>query len=265
MSTKRLVAYADLREPTPILRRVPPRTSPVWLRPVGYLSVTVIWFVVFLFAVGTVFFALPIALSNMSGHGGVRHSATFQRSDWVATVAVIMLFAAPTLGVVSYMLLCSSAGFTLNSLILFTRSFRFRYRDEMLSFGARTGGVGNVGGSEGSFNGDTISLTPFRMTRWSKIGTILVCNGTCLNINQFTLGAMWGPGFLFTSAWFFWPVSGVAEVLCAVTSIVFGACFLWVAWQRRHKFSDVMPGGFRKTPYEHSWPNTPPASRTRSR
>lgn len=102
-----------------------------------------------------------------------------------------------------------------------------------------------------------MSLVPIRMTRWSKIATIIRFNGFVLNGNMFVLGLIWGVGYFWTMTWALWPARGIAEFLCAIVSVAIAVTFCWVAWRRRHKFPRVMPEMLLKTAYEQSWPNTP--------
>jgi len=256
-------AYADLREPTPIVEPVPGRRWPLWTRPLGYGLMTIVWFALLVLGgVGACIVVLPTQLSGI-GDGRLAHAPMFDRSDWLATVIVLFVVAAPVLGAATYFLVLACLGITLSSATLFARSLRPRYRDERLSFSIWTRGQ-SVGPMSTYFTGVTYSLVPIRITRWSKVVTIIRFNGFVVNGGHVVLGPLWGLGYFWTIGWMLWPAHGVALVICAAISALIAAALVALIWRRRHVFADAMPTPFERTVYGKSWPNRPP-SRPRRR
>ncbi|UAJ79519.1 hypothetical protein IT072_20460 [Leifsonia sp. ZF2019] len=248
-------AYADLREPTPIAQPVPARRAPLWLRPFGYALATAVWFLLFLICGGIMVFALPAAMSGTLDGQGLLHARMFQPSDWPVTVAVIAIAVVPVFGSLTYLLLAGTLGVFLSALTLLGRSLHPRYADERLSLSIWSRGE-TIGPPPTALTGTSLSLVPIRMTRWSKIATIISFNGFIPNSNMFVLGTVWGYGYFFTVTWLLWPASGTAAVICGIASLAIALALCWMAWHRRHRFPDVMPGTLQDTAYATSWPNS---------
>jgi hypothetical protein len=247
-------AYADLREPTPILARVPRRSAPWWTRPLGYGLMTVVWLALFLATTAITVLALPAAMASTLDGGPLTDAPMFARADWLPTVIVIALVAAPVLGVITLLLAAATVGIALSAATLFVRSLRPRYRDERLSLSAWTRGE-TVGPASTAVTGATMSLVPIRMTRWSKAVTIVRFNGWIPNLNLLLLGVVWGLGYVGTVAWMLWPARGAAAVLCAIGSLLVAAGLLAIAWARRRHFARVMPASWARSRYAQSWPS----------
>jgi hypothetical protein len=259
-------AFADLREPTPILDRVPGRTAPVALRPLGYALISVVWLLLFALAVVVAFVALPVALSSQVDGGSLTGLPLFRRSDWVATLVVIILVAAPTLGVISLLLVATSAGMLLTTLTLLARSLRPRYADERLSLSIRSHGE-TIGPVTTAVTGSSVVFVPIRMTRWTKIVTIVRFFGSIPSVPLFALGAAWGVAYMVTVGWVLWPVEGAARVAWTAFSVLAALGILALAVRMRRRFPRIMPSALAGTPYERSWPASPrgrkPTPRTR--
>jgi hypothetical protein len=248
--------YAELREPTAIVSRVPARRAPLWARPLGYGALTIVWLVLLLLSIAVTVLALPLALIGASGDGELQHAPMFARSDWPATVVVIAVLVAPLIGVLTMLLGCASLGTLLSAATLFVRSLRPRYRDERLSFSFWSRGE-TAGPVSTAFTGTATSLLPIRMTRWTKVVTIIRFNGWVINAGMFVLGPVWGIGYFWTVGWTLWPAEGAVAVVCAAGSGVVALLLLGLLWRRRHRYAEVMPGGWQDTPYGRSWPNRP--------
>jgi hypothetical protein len=246
----------ELREPTPLISPVPPRRAPLWTRPLGYGALTLVWLALFALSITVTLFALPLALIGASGDGELQHAPMFARSDWPATVVVIAVLVAPLIGILTMLLGCASLGTLLSAATLFVRSLRTRYRDERLSFSVWTRGE-TVGPATTALTGTATSLLPIRLTRWTKVVTIIRFNGWVINAGMFILGPVWGLGYFWTVGWTLWPARGAVAVGCAIGSVIAALLLLWLLWHRRRRYAAVMPGGWQKTPYGRSWPNRP--------
>lgn len=254
-----------LHEPTPLLTPVPARRAPLWTRPLGYGVMTIVWFVLFVLGIVATVLALPLALIGASADGTLQHAPMFARADWPATVVVIGVLVAPLIGILTMLLGCASLGTLLSAATLLVRSLRPRYARERLSFSARTRGE-TVGGPTTAFTGTATSLLPIRMTRWTKVVTIIRFNGWVINANLFVLGPVWGVGYFWTVGWLLWPAQGAVAAVCGAGSALVALLLLWLLWRRRRRFAAVMPEGWEKTPYGRSWPAAPgDGSRARSR
>jgi hypothetical protein len=247
-------AWADLREPTPLLDRVPGRSWPLWTRPLGYGALTIVWLALAVLVVIVAFVALPLALSSNLHGGPLTDLPLFRRSDWVATLVVIIVIAAPILGVISLLLVAATLGMLLSAATLFTRSLRPRYADEQLSLSLRSRGE-TVGPVTTAVTGTSVALVPIRMTRWTKIVTIVRFFGWIPNPALFLLGTAWGIAFMGTVGWVLWPARGTASVVCGVASGIAGLGILALAWRLRRRLPRIMPSELAGTAYERSWPN----------
>jgi hypothetical protein len=217
---------------------------------------TIIWLALFLASTAVTVLALPLAMSSTLDGGPLTDAPMFGRSDWLVTVIVIALVVAPILGVITLLLAAATLGILLSSATLFWRSLTPRYRDERLSLSVWTRGE-TVGPGSTAVTGATMSLLPIRMTRWSKVITIIRFNGWIPNLNLLLLGVVWGIGYVGTVAWMLWPARGVALVLCAVGSGLVAVALLAIAWRRRRRFADVMPASWVRSRYADSWPRRP--------
>jgi hypothetical protein len=245
-----------------VLSRVPARSAPLWTRPLGYGVMTVVWLLLFVVATGATVGALPLSMSSTLHGRPLLEAPLFQRSDWVGSVIVILLVVAPLLGVIMLLVTCATLGVLLSAATLFARSFSPRYSTEKLSMS-----VWGRGDTIGPAFGVTMSLVPIRMTRWSKVVTIIRFNGFIPSRNLFVLGIVGGYGYLGTITWMLWPASGGAVPLCAAGTVVAAALFVMLTWRRRHRIANVMPDDWQATPYARSWPNRsvpPKRRRTRS-
>ena len=249
-------AWADLREPTPLLDRVPGRSWPLWTRPLGYGGLTLVWLALFALAVVVAFLALPLALASNLDGGPLTELPLFRRSDWVATLIVILVVAAPILGVISVLLLAATLGMLLSAATLFARSLRPRYADEQLSLSVRSRGE-TVGPVTTAVTGTTVALVPIRMTRWTKVVTIVRFFGWIPNLALFLLGTAWGVGFLLAVGWILWPAEGAARVVCLILTGIGALGLLALAVRLRRRYPRIMPSALAGTPYERSWPNRP--------
>jgi hypothetical protein len=214
---------------------------------------TLVWLVLFLTTSAITIVALPAAMSATLDGGPLTDAPMFARSDWLPTVIVIALVAAPILGIITLLLAAATVGILLSSATLFVRSLNPRYRGERLSLSSWTRGE-TVGPASSAVTGTTMSLVPIRMTRWSKAVTIIRFNGWIPNLNLLLLGVVWGIGYVGTVAWMLWPARGVAQVLCAAGSVLVAAGLLAIAWTRRRHFADVMPASWARSRYAESWP-----------
>jgi hypothetical protein len=214
----------------------------------------IVWLLIFLICASIMLVVLPAVMNGTLDGQGLLHAKMFQRSDWPATVVVIAVFVVPIFGSITYLLIAGPLGVFLSALTLFGRSFNPRYSSERLSFSMWSRGEA-IGPASTAITGVTMSLIPIRMTRWSKIVTIIRFNGFIPSANMFLLGTIWGVGYFWTVAWALWPARGVVEIVCAIVSVAIAVLLCSIAWHRRHGFAEIMPKGLRATAYGRSWPN----------
>jgi hypothetical protein len=248
--------YSDLREPLYLL---PPDTraaSPkaVGWRPLGYLSLTIVWVLLSLIALAVTVLVLPWRLT-VDGAGSLGESPGFHGNPVIGAVVVLLL--GPVVGAICAVVLCVTIGSALGSATYFCRSLLPSYRGERLTFtsfsqGAEATGPASLFGLRTAF-----SLIPVRLTRWTKIATVITAQGLVVNVTLWILGFWWGVFYVFTVGWMLWPAQGVAAVVCTIISVVLFAVFVYVVWRNRGTYADVMPAAYRGTPYERSWPNRP--------
>lgn len=262
--TAKNAGYSDLREPLYLLPpdvRAASRTAVAW-RPLGYLSLTILWLLLSVIASAVTLLVLPWRLTA-DGAGSLGESPGFHGNAFIGAVVVLVL--GPVIGAISGVVLCVTIGSTLGSATYFCRSLLPSYHGERLTFssfseGAEATGPASLFGLRTAF-----SLLPVRLTRWTKITTLITAQGLVVNVTLWILGFWWGVFYVFTVGWMLWPAEGAASVVCTVVSAILFAVFVYVAWRRRGDYPNIMPAAYRGTPYERSWPNRPQAASPRTR
>lgn len=254
--TSKDAEYPDLREPVYLLApeaRAASSKAVAW-RPLGYLSLTILWAVLAVIALAVTLLVLPWRLTA-DDPGPLGQSPGFHGDAFIG--AVIVLLLGPVLGAVCGVILCVTIGSALGSATYFGRSLLASYRGERLTFtsfseGAEATGPASLFGLRTAF-----SLIPVRLTRWTKIVTLITAQGLVVNVTLWILGFWWGVFYLFTVGWMLWPAQGAAGVVCAIISVALFAAFAYAVWRNRGRYPDIMPAAYRGTPFERSWPNRP--------
>ncbi|NYG07972.1 hypothetical protein BJ986_002459 [Phycicoccus badiiscoriae] len=252
--------FADLREPVYLLAPEARGTSGkavVW-RPLGYLTLTVVWVVLAVASLALAVLVLPWRLTG-DGAGPMGTSPGFAGSPLRGVV--VGLIIGPVIGAVSATFLCVSIGSALSSATYLGRSLLPAYRREKLSFttfsqGAEATGPASMFGFRTAF-----SLIPVRLTRWTKIATLIAAQGQVVNVRLWVLGFWWGIFYVFTVGWMLWPAQGAASVVCTAVSVLLFAVLAYFVWRNRRNYPTIMPAAYRGTPYERSWPNRPVAQK----
>ncbi|MDL9978211.1 hypothetical protein [Microbacterium candidum] len=250
-------SYADLREPVYLLApeaRATTSTGVGW-RPFGYLLLTVVWFVLAVIVLAVVFAVLPWRLSS-DDVGPLGQSAGFSGGNLIGGVFALLLIA-PLIGALFGVILTVSVGSFLSSATYLLRSLNPAFRQEKLSFSARSVRAEATGPASIAGLSTAFSLVPVRLTRWTKLVTIFTSQGLVVNVTLWVLGAWWGWFYVFTVCWMLWPAQGAASLVCAVVSVLLFAVFVYFVWRSRRAYPDIMPAAYRGTPYERSWPNRP--------
>lgn len=247
-------AIDPLTEPalmTPLRRST--RSLLPW-RPVGYVSITVVWFLIFAVAVfGLIVAPIGIRQSSLAG-ASLSESTAFEGEDGAIGILIMVVIVPPLLGTAT--IVSASTGFVLANATLFARSLRADYRDGQLSFTVQSSSGDTMGPQGGT--SVAMSLLPTWLTRWAKITLMIEFFGFVVNRNSVIVGTAWGYFYVFTVAWLFWPVSGAALWVCIAVSALLLALVAVAVWWRRSHIATVMPKSFRKSVYEYSWPNTAP-------
>lgn len=246
--------FHDLRRPVYLLApeaRARSRAAVAW-RPLGYLTLTIVWAVLAVISVAVAVLVLPWRLTAGDA-GPLGEAPGFHGNVFIG--AVIVLLLGPVIGSISGVFLCVSVGSALGSATYFCRSLLPRYRSERLSFtsfsqGAEASGPASLFGLSTAY-----SLIPVRLTRWTKIVTLISAQGQVVNVTLWVLGFWWGIFYVFTVGWMLWPAQGAASVVCTVISVLLFAVFAYFVWRNRRRYPDTMPAAYRGTPFERSWPN----------
>ncbi|NYG07970.1 ABC-type multidrug transport system fused ATPase/permease subunit [Phycicoccus badiiscoriae] len=254
------VAVDPLREPVFLVPAVPPSRARLVGRVFAYLGLTVLWLVLLAIALFATVAALPGAAGSATSDGGLAASHAFHRSDsWLAIIFIPLL--VPLFGFVAVFLVQATFGMVLTSAMLFLRSLNPAYRHEQLSMTIRSSDGEAVGPALTAVTGVGLSLVPVRLTRLSKVATIIQFNGWIVNGSTFAIGFIWGLVYFFTITWTLWPATGTAAPICQVVTGLLGAWMLFEIWRRRHRYPGVMPAQLEGTAYERSWPNRPIAQK----
>ncbi|MCI0156404.1 hypothetical protein KNO15_06810 [Leifsonia shinshuensis] len=251
------VEFFDLREPVYLLDDDARATSSavvVW-RPLGYFLLAVLWFILAVIALAVTIAVLPWRLS--AEDVGPLGDAPGLVGAGVIGGLIALLIVGPVVGAICGVFVTVSVGSFLSASTYFVRSLRPSYRGEKLSFSARSRGAEATGPASLFGFGTAFSLIPVRLTRWTKIVTILTAQGLVVNVTLWVLGAWWGWFYFFTVGWLLWPAEGAAAVVCTIVSVALFAVFLYFVWRNRREYPDIMPSAYRGTPYERSWPNRP--------
>jgi hypothetical protein len=248
--------FHDLREPAYLLSpeaRAASAMAVAW-RPLGYLTLTIVWVVLAVISVVVAVLVLPWRLTAGDA-GPLGDSPGFAGNPFVG--AVVGLIIGPVIGAVSGVFLCVSVGSALSSVTYFCRSLLPAYSGEKLSFSAFSQGAEATGPASAFGFRTAFSLIPVRLTRWTKIATLIAAQGQVVNVTLWVLGFWWGIFYVFTVGWLLWPVQGTASVVCAGISVLLFAVFWYFVGRNRHRYPDVMPAAYRGTLFERSWPNRP--------
>lgn len=252
------VEFADLHEPVYLSSPEARATSgkAVVFRPLGYLTLTIVWVVLTVASLAVAVLVLPWRLTvELAGPLGA--SPGFAGNPFAA--AVVGLVLGPVLGAVSGTILCVSIGSALSSATYLGRSLLPAYRREKLSFTSFSQGAEATGPASQFGLRTAFSLIPVRLTRWTKITTLIAAQGQVVNVTMWVLGFWWGIFYVFTVGWMLWPAQGAAAVVCTVVSVLLFAVFACFVWRYRRSYPTIMPAAYRGTPYERSWPNRPVA------
>lgn len=245
-------AVADLRHPVYLVgpdARMPARAAAP-LRPWGYLAMTVLWAALDVIAWVIAFIGLAVPLlSPLGAQPGLQRMG-------VGGGIVLLVVAGSLVGTVGVILACGVTGLLLLNATFFVRSLRASYRGERLSISVHSVGAEAFGAASVAGFGTAFSAIPVRLTRGTKILTVVTSLGFVWNAEVWAVGVPWGLCTAFTGAWIAWPVQGAAAVgVCAAISAVLLLFTAGVVWRRRHAYPNVMPAALRGTAYEWSWPN----------
>ncbi|HEY0249370.1 MAG TPA: hypothetical protein VGC45_14035 [Gryllotalpicola sp.] len=200
----------------------------VFLRPFGYLGVTVVWFAIFAITVALAFCFWVVPPGELSH----QHLTEDLQDPKNLIAGIVLLFGLlPFVWGLVHMLVLMAAGPLLLAALAFARSLRPSYRNERLTGSVLRGDAAGL-----SPGGMAISLLPRRHTAYSRWATRL-------NVRAWLLDGSWYLGL----AWFGyvqylliyavrWPLHnpfaiGVV-VLFAAAFAVLGVRRLRVGWRR---------------------------------
>jgi hypothetical protein len=181
------------------------------LRSLGYLAVTVIWFVVFLLTVAVAFCFWVVPPGAVSTQQGILDKLQDPK-DWVSGLVLVYVILPFVWGFV-HLLVLMALGPLLLAALAFWRSLLPRYAQEKLTGSVLRGDAAGL-----SPGGAAISLLPLRHTPYSRWATRLNVRAWLLD-GSWYLGLAWlGFVHFLLLAWFRWPIQNV--VLIAVTVVL---------------------------------------------